>query len=389
MSSKLNRRKWIKNSALAAGAISISQSISARNTFTHAAQYSNAHNFWEWESDISKLPSVKARLLANENPYGPGPSSRKAIIDSVSQGNRYGHEDAAKLISLLAEKEGVTPDHIMIAPGSSDLLEKVAISRFIDGGKIISADPAYMSLIKTSQAMQAEWSAIPLTSTFAHDLPAMQSAIDDKTNLVYICNPNNPTGTITPGKDLWSFCSEASEKTLIFVDEAYLEFMDAKDKMSMVDLIKEGKNVMISRTFSKVYGMAGLRVGYVVAQPETLAPLKKIWRSNMGLNITALKGAIASLGDADFVKKSIEKNTMCREYVCAELDKLGFAYLPSQTSFVLFPIALNGKEFLNKMFAQGVGVRSFEVLGGTHCRVSMGTMEEMKLFVETLKTVLV
>lgn len=387
--SMINRRKWLKNSALAAGAVTFSNALTAGMSSNYNAQARHVNNIWEWEANLSKRPEVKARLLANENPYGPGPATQKAIMDSVKVGNRYGHEDAAKLIELLAEKEGVTTDHIMIAPGSSDLLEKVAISRFIEGGKIVSADPAYMSLIKTSQAMQADWSAIPLTKTYAHDLPKMEAAIDEKTKLVYICNPNNPTGTITPGKDLWQFCKTASEKTLIFVDEAYLEFMKPEDKMSMVGLINEGKNIMVSRTFSKVYGMAGLRVGYIVAQPETLEPLKKIWRSNMGLNITALKGAIASLGDEEFVQKSISKNTECREYVCAELDKLGFEYLPSQTSFVLFPIELEGKPFLEKMFSLGVGVRSFEVFGGTHCRVSIGTMPEMELFVETLKTVLV
>jgi len=389
MSVNLNRRQWLRRSALATGAVTIaSKSILAKPILTENVKRTSIQPFWEWESSNTKLPPLKARLLANENPYGPGKMTQKTIMDSVVKGNRYGHEDAAILTQMLADKEGVTKDHIMLAPGSSDLLEKVAISQFMKGGKIISADPAYMSLIKTAKAMRAEWKAIPLTDTYAHDLPAMEREIDEKTNLIYVCNPNNPTGTITPGKELWEFCSRVSEQVPIFVDEAYLEFMNKEDKMSMVGLVKEGKNVIISRTFSKVYGMAGLRVGYIVALPSTLEQLSKIWRGNMGMNITALKGAITALGEEGFVKESVEKNTECREYIYTELSALCYDYLPSQTSFVLFPIKMKGEDFLDKMFSHGVGVRAFEVMGGTHCRVSMGTMDEMELFINTFKKVM-
>ena len=389
MKTILNRRQWIRSSALATGALTIgNNSIVANKSPKTFSECSTTQQFWEWESSITKLPKLKARLLANENPYGPGKMTQKVITNSVMKGNRYGHEDAALLTQMLAEKEGVTTDHIMLAPGSSDLLEKVAISEFMEGGKIISADPAYMSLIKTAKAMRAEWKAIPLTDDYAHDLSAMEREIDDKTNLIYVCNPNNPTGTITPGKELSDFCLRTSEKVPVFVDEAYLEFMNTEDKMSMVGLVKEGKNVIISRTFSKVYGMAGLRVGYIVALPRTLEKLNKIWRGNMGMNITALKGAIAALDEENFVKESVEKNTECREYIFSELSTLGYDYLPSQTSFVLFPIKMNGEAFLDKMFSQGVGVRAFEVMGGTYCRVSMGTMSEMKLFINTFKKVI-
>ena len=216
----------------------------------------------------------------------------------------------------------------------------------------------------------------------------MSEAVNQKTRLVYICNPNNPTGTITPGEELWKFCEATSEKVPVFVDEAYLEFMNKSDQKSMVGLIGKGKDIIVSRTFSKVYGMAGLRVGYVVAPPALLDEIRKTWRSNMGLNITALKGAIAAIEDKTFVKASIEKNAAARAYVCAELEKMGFDYLPSQTSFVLFPIDMKGDVFLKSMRELGIGVRAFEVFGQSHCRVSIGTMAEMELFVNSLKQVL-
>nr|HMP30036.1 histidinol-phosphate transaminase [Saprospiraceae bacterium] len=332
---------------------------------------------------------MQARLLANENPYGPSSITQKAIIDAVSKGNRYGHSESAELIDMIAKKEGVSKDAIMIGPGSSDLLEKTAITHFLKGGNIVSADPAYMSIIKTAESMQAQWKPVPLTSTWAHDLPAMEAAIDSKTELIYICNPNNPTGTITDGKALWDFCARVADKVPVFVDEAYLEFMDPSIRMSMVGLINEGKNVIVCRTFSKVYGMAGLRVGYIVAQPSTIKKIEKITRGNMSMNVTAVHGAIAAMKDTAFVEECYTKNKQCREFVCSELSKLGYEYLPSHTSFVLFPITMNGQKFLGKMMEQGIGVRSFEIFNQTYCRVSIGTMNEMKLFVDGFKKVMV
>ncbi len=355
---------------------------------------SAAPNFkaWDWERNYAARPDItklKARLLANENPYGPSDKVRLAIMESAGTGNRYGHSAAAKLIDMIAEKEGVTPEHIMLGPGSTDMLEKTAITHFIDGGNIVSADPAYMSLIKTAMAFKAEWKSVPLTKEWAHDLPAMEAAVDKDTKLVYVCNPNNPTGSITESKALWSFCEKVADKAPIFVDEAYLEFLDKPESASMVGLVKKGKNVIIARTFSKIHAMAGLRVGYIVALPETLEKISSMVRGNMGMSITSLKGAMASLEDMKFQENSQKWNKETREYVCAELKKLGFEPVPSYTSFVLFQIEMQGKPFLEKMFDKGVGVRAFEVFDKPYCRVSMGKMKEMKLFVETLKQVLV
>ena len=386
----INRRAWLRSAGLLTTGIILDKVAVKENLKFTSKQYNT--NFWEWEKkdDFLKENAVmQARLLANENPYGPSSITQKAIIDAVSKGNRYGHSESAELIDMIAKKEGVSKDAIMIGPGSSDLLEKTAITHFLKGGNIVSADPAYMSIIKTAESMQAQWKPVPLTSTWAHDLPAMEAAIDSKTELIYICNPNNPTGTITDGKALWDFCARVADKVPVFVDEAYLEFMDPSIRMSMVGLINEGKNVIVCRTFSKVYGMAGLRVGYIVAQPSTIKKIEKITRGNMSMNVTAVHGAIAAMKDTAFVEECYSKNKQCREFVCSELSKLGYEYLPSHTSFVLFPITMNGQKFLGKMMEQGIGVRSFEIFNQTYCRVSIGTMNEMKLFVDGFKKVMV
>lgn len=393
MIAKLNRRNWLKSTTLTTAGLAMGTSSNLFAANTHSQQLNDQSRFWEWENTTLIPPrdlwNLKARLLANENPYGPSPTARLTIMEAVSSGNRYGQGDAGKLIEMIAEKEGVSKEYIMLGPGSSDLLEKTAISHFMEGGNIVSADPAYMSIIKTAQNMKATWKPVPLTSTWAHDLDGMEKAIDDKTQLVYICNPNNPTGTITDGQKLWDFCAKVADKKPVFVDEAYLEFMDPEDQHSMVGLLNKGKNVIISRTFSKGHGMAGIRVGYIVALPSTLEKIQSITRSNMSMNVTAVKGAMASMQDLNFVESCRIKNKECREFVCSELGKLGYEYLPSHTSFVLFPIPMAGDAYLKKMFAESIGVRAFKVFGKDYCRVSIGTMDEMKLFVDAFKKVMV
>ena len=387
MTASTNRRHWLKSTGLLTAGLFLGPSITKTVAST---------NKWNakpriWEQNLKARPdmsNLRARLLANENPYGPSAKTKVAIMESVTMGNRYGHQDAAKLIEMIAEKEGVTPDHVLLGPGSTDILEKTAIVAFLDGGNVVSGDPAYMSLIKTALAFRAEWKNVPLTADFSHDLDNMYAAIDDNTKLVYICNPNNPTGSITNAEALKKFCAKAADKSLIFVDEAYLEFLDEPDKSTMVGLVKEGKNLLVTRTFSKIHGMAGIRVGYTIGLPETLEKIKKMVRSNMGLNVTALKGAMASLNDHTFQQNSRIWTKETREFTFDQLKQLGYNPIPSYTSFMIFPLGLDdGEAYLGKMFEEGIGVRVFMIDEKPWCRVSMGTMKEMGLFIESFKKV--
>lgn len=387
----INRRNWLKRTALFTTGVALTPGI---NLQARSARQQNENFFehqlsWEWEKQMDKRPELKARLLANENPFGPSDKARLAIMESVAVGNRYGHGDAAELISLIAKKEGVSEDHIMLGPGSTDLLEKTAITHFIDGGNIVSADPAYMSLIKTAMAFKADWKKVPLTSDWAHDLRGMEAAVDGDTKLIYICNPNNPTGTLTPADKLRTFCEKMADKAPIFVDEAYLEFLEQPVASSMIDLVKAGNNIIISRTFSKIHAMAGLRIGYIVALPATLDKISSMVRSNMGLCVTSIRGAMASLEDETFQTNSRFWTKESREIVYGGLDEMGFDFVPSHTSFILFPIDMQGQPFLKKMYAEGIGVRAFEIFGKPYCRVSMGKKEEMGMFLDSLKKVLV
>lgn len=391
MKNLVNRRSLLKSGLMTISGMALAPHISM-GAFPEASVRVDSQNRLYYspllrEHFLDEKPNVTAmlaRLNANENPYGPPASTQKAVAESVSGGNRYSWKELSNLVDKLAKKEGVTPNHIMMGPGSSDLLEKVALVLFMKGGNVVSADPTYMSLIKVAESVGATWKAIPCKSDWSHDLAAMEAAIDKDTKMVYICNPNNPVGSITAGKDLLDFCSRVSEKVPIFIDEAYLELAEGTGTESMVSLLAQKKNVIIARTFSKIMGMAGLRVGYAVAQPEFLDKIQKITRGGMGISHTSILGAIASFEDKDFQAMTKKLNTECKEYLYENLKKMNYKYIPSYTNFVIFPINIPGKDFLAKMTSKGVMVRAFDIQNKPWCRVSMGTMEEMKLFVKSL-----
>lgn len=393
---RLNRRDWLKKGMLTAGGVMAAPYFSFAETSTVPLQLDQNGDaiyspfFKEYlPEDFREFPVLEAKLNANENPYGPSPMALDALKNSAAGGNRYAWKELFQLVDKIAKFEGVTAKNIMMGPGSSDLLEKTAMVLFMNGGNVVSADPAYMSLIRVAEAAGGSWKPVPLKDDWSHDLKAMEAAIDEETKLVYICNPNNPTGTITDSEELLDFCSRVSEKVPVFVDEAYLWFLDDGAKKSMVSLINEGKDVIIARTFSKIHGMAGLRVGYAVAQEATLDKLQKITRAGMGISYPSVYAAMGAMDDAEFIESSRLKNTACREYVYAELTKMGIEYVPSYTSFMIFPIEMEGKAFLQKMTELKVGVRAFNFMGKNWCRVSMGTMDEMKLFTAALGKVIV
>ena len=391
MNNNLSRRSWLRSSLVLASGAAVTPAAFGRSSIAPDQAL-----LWSEQSRLKeidyRLPAVLApsviRLNANENPFGPSAKARLAVIESAINGNRYAHGEAVKLKKMIAEKEGVSEDYIMMGPGSTDLLEKVAITHFLEGGNIVSADPAYMSLVNTAKAFKATWKNVPLKKDWSHDVMAMEKAIDANTKLIYVCNPNNPTGSITDAKELRNFCIKAADKAPVFVDEAYIDYLENPMASSMVDLVAKGKNVIVARTFSKIHGMAGLRIGYIVALPKTLEKIDSMVRGNMGMCITSVMGAIASMEDKEFQERSRKLTAEGRQFVCDELKKQGFNYVPSYTSFILFPIEMNGKEFLKKMMESGVAVRSFEIDAKTYCWVSVGLPDELKLFTESLKKVL-
>lgn len=390
MNSIVNRRSWLKRSALAAGGVmtgvAMVPELLAKPAFGMSPVYNNAL-FENYHVILQDRENMKARLLANENPWGPSKKAVAAIAESASKGNRYVYSSSRKLVSLLAEKEGVSSEQILLSAGSTDILEKTAFTLCMKGGNVISADPSYLSLVKTAQAIGATWKNIPLRSDYAHDLNAMEKAIDSDTKLIYICNPNNPTGTPTPIEEIRAFIKKVDSRVPVFIDEAYLELMESPENQSAVSSIVDGYDVIVCRTFSKVHGMAGLRIGYMVAKQERIQMIKKLVRTEMGISVTSLEGAMASVKDVEFQEFTQKHNKEGRDYVFSELKKAGMDPIPSQTSFILFPIQMPVKELLGKMLEKGVGIRGYEINGKPYARVSMGTMDELKLFVKSMNEI--
>lgn len=394
-SKKFNRREWMRTTALTAGGLGMipisgfceSPRIPVQLTSARAILYSPF--FKEYLPEAVLAEGLKAKLNANENPYGPSAKAMQAVGQAASQGNRYAWKSLMGLVGQLSEVEGVSPEHILMGPGSSDILEKTAMVFFQQGGNVVSADPSYMSLIQVAEASGASWKAVPLKADWSHDLDAMEAAIDSETKLVYICNPNNPTGTLTDAQELLAFCSRVSEKVPVFVDEAYLDFLEEDVRISMVGLVAEGKDVIVARTFSKIHGLAGLRVGYAVALPGTLDRIRSITRGGMGIAGTSIAAALASMEDKPFLDGARAKNNEVRDFVYRGLVEMGHKPVPSYTSFMIFPIEMEGEDFLNKMRSFGVGVRAFQFMDQNWCRVSMGTLPEMNLFLEAVRKTLV
>lgn len=386
MNNRLTRRNWLKQGLVGAGSLVALPSLTRAGGYgAFGMKSENPHSLTEHVPTPLQDPlSVKARLTSNENPWGPSKKAVSAIAEAAARGNRYPMDAAKRMIDTLAVKEGVSAEQVMMASGSSDILEKTAFMLCSKGGNVVSADPSYMSLIKSATALGATWKNIPLRSDYAHDLTAMETAIDADTKLVYICNPNNPTGTLTQIDELRGFCKRVSSKVPVFIDEAYLELLEDHDKQSTVNLIHEGYDVIVCRTFSKIHGMAGLRFGYAVGKKERIESLMGAGRPGMAISVTTLEGALASLADEDFQKFSRDNNKLNREFTFNELKKAGIQPIPSHTNFILFPIEMPTRVLVEAMTKRGVGIRGFDINGKPFGRVSIGTMEEMKLFARTV-----
>ncbi len=270
------------------------------------------------------------RLSANENPYGPSLKAHKAMHDASGVCCRYPDEQNDVLIEKLAKINGVNREQIVLGDGSSEIL-KLCAETFTGPaqGKLIAADPTFEAILEYAQANGAEVVKVPLTSSFAHDLPKMSAAA--KNGLIYICNPNNPTASITPKNELREFIAKSPRESMILVDEAYFHYADSPDYDSLIPLVKNHPNLIVARTFSKIYGMAGLRCGYCVAQKPTIDRMRpfQMWDS---VNIMALAAASASLDDVDQVNNGRRLNGEAKTFVTAELGKMGYKQIPSQAT---------------------------------------------------------
>ncbi|MCP5327105.1 MAG: histidinol-phosphate aminotransferase family protein [Sinobacteraceae bacterium] len=324
------------------------------------------------------------RLSANENPWGPGPQARAAIIAATDDACRYGLSLQAPLAQAIAAKEGVGREQIVIGSGSGELLHMLALG-WCSRGEVVCPWPTFNQLMSFAEKLGAGIKKVPLDAAMKHDLPALAAATSPNTSLLYVCNPNNPTGTVIDGPALRAFCSEMAQRTLVVVDEAYLELVDEGMTSGMIDLVREGANVVVLRTFSKLHGLAGLRIGYALARPDVAARLRQHWMTSP--SVLGLAAATASLGDTEFLTRTRAALITDRRRVTAACDELGLAYAPPQGNFVFLRPGMPVNDFREKMKAKQIEVgRSFEPLR-EWCRVSVGTTDETTVFIDALRAI--
>ena len=326
------------------------------------------------------------RLSANENPFGPSAKAHEAMKNAHGVCNRYPDEANDVLIDKIAKINNITRDQVVLGDGSGEIL-KICAETFTGPtqGKLVAADPTFEAILEYSKACGADVVKVPLTSNYAHDLDKMGTSAQK--GLIYICNPNNPTASITPKNDLRDFIAKTSPDTMILVDEAYFHYADSPDYESVIPLVKDHPNLIVARTFSKVYGMAGLRCGYCVAQPETIKRMHgyQMWDS---VNVMALAAASASLDDADQVTNGRKMNSDAKRYTLSELDKLGLKSIPSQANFIMFDCRKPVVPLIKAMKDKNVAVGRLFPAYPTHMRLTIGKQSEMEAFVSAFKQVM-
>ena len=331
-------------------------------------------------------PEGLALLSRNENPYGPSPSALKMIEYAGTKGAYYTQQGAIEqLATMIAERHGVTKDHIAITTGSGKALSAIAL---IYGPKGPIVAPRLFwdtTALYAKRLGMAEIERVALTPGMEIDLPGIEAKVSETTGLVQLCNPNNPTGLVLPASVIKPAVIRMAGKTTVLVDEAYMELADDPDGSSCVDLVKAGHNVIVARTFSKIYGMAGIRMGYTISAPETA---RNIQMTAMSWSpCTSYAAAIGCYNDEAFIKDSKSKIVEARQMVMTTLDTLGLEYLPSQTNFVYFKSGKEANDVQKALADKMISVRGQYMDYNEWTRVSMGLIPDVERFCKALPEV--
>ena len=326
-------------------------------------------------------PSDAVILSSNENPYGPSPKALEAAASAAA--NRYPDALEEEVREAIAKHHGVATDQVLLGCGSSEILQ-MADEAFSGPGKnVVAAEPTFEAVLAYAKVVRAAGIKVPLTSDFRHDLPAMAAACDASTGLVYVCNPNNPTATIVTGDEMAAFAAKVPASATILVDEAYHHFVEDGRYRSSLELIGKHPNVVVARTFSKSYGMAGLRLGYAVSSKETIAAMAP-FASWSDTNAAVLAAAAASLADPDLVPRQKKLLNDTRKWLVSELTKQGRRTMPSEANFVMMDVGGDVAPVIQAFRAKRILVgRKFPSLPNW-LRVTVGKRDEVAAFLAAL-----
>lgn len=370
MSTTLPRRAWLRQSSLALAGLTIAGKLSATGNGT------------AYRSPVDG----PVRLTSNENPYGPSPLARKAMADAIVASNRYPWDAATALRGDIGKRYGMTADHVLLGAGSTEILGLVATYAALAKGNVVTAETTFQTCTRVAERNGMQIIRVPLTQDKKYDLASLASKLNNETRLVYICNPNNPTGTTLPSASVKRFVEEVSKKHLVLLDEAYMEYCDQPSLSSMV---LDNRNIIVAKTFSKIYGLAGARIGYALAHPETINKIGNLqpWK-NGNTSAVSLAAATASLKDDDFVHLSKTSNRAANNYTAKELKSLGLQAIPSDTNFIYYSLASYNGDWGQQMAAKNILAPGSIEERGKWTRITIGTMEEMQAFIAAAKQII-
>jgi histidinol-phosphate aminotransferase len=330
--------------------------------------------------------NAPVRLDSNENPYGPSPAALAAMARAEHLAARYPDAAEDRVVEAIARLHRLDPENVVLGCGSGEIL-KMADMAFLEKGKrVVAAEPTFEAVLDYARVMQAEPVKVPLTPDFRHDLPRMAAACDGSTGLVYLCNPNNPTGTIVARDEVAAFLDRVPKSAVVLVDEAYHHFVEDTRYASASEWVAQRPNLVVCRTFSKIYGLAGMRLGYGLGSKERVAAMRsrKIWSN---ANASVLEAALACLGDPALVPQERRQLNDTRRWLCRELERDGRRFIPSEANFVMIDV---GGDVLPVIAA----LRERRILAGRKfpslpnwLRVSIGTPEEVQAFATGLRAV--
>jgi histidinol-phosphate aminotransferase len=343
--------------------------------------YSPGKPIEELERELGITGSIK--LASNENPRGPSPRALAVLAAAAPSLHRYPDGGGHSLRRARAARFKVAPEQIILGNGSDEVIGLLTKAFLQAGDEAIVAEPSFVVYAIDVLAAHAGLVTVPLLE-YRHDLPAMAKAVTSKTRIIFVCKPNNPTGTYVTTAEVTAFLKVVPPDVIVVFDEAYYEYVTASDYPDTLALLATGRNIVVLRTFSKIYGLAGLRIGYAVSTTEIIQHLNRI-RPPFNANSLAQKGALAALEDEEHVQESRRMNIEGRQFLLDHLQALNFTVIPSQTNFLYFDAHQDGKPLFDALLRQGVIVRH---LGGTFLRVTIGLPEENQRFIGALQSVL-
>ncbi len=347
--------------------------------------YSPGKPIEEVERDLGIRESVK--LASNENPLGPSPLALAALRDALPDVHRYPDGSGYRLSQALARHWGVSPDMVILGNGSNELLELTGRCFLLPGDEAVYARQAFIVYDMVAQVTGATKVAVPLED-FAHDLPAMRAAISPRTKLVFVANPNNPTGTAVSPRVLENFLAAVPPEVLVVLDEAYYEYLPPELTPNTLRFAREGRPVLVLRTFSKIYGLAGLRIGYGIGPAPLIALLNRV-REPFNTNSLAQVAATAALHDEQHVQSTRAITETGRKYLTEQCRALGLSVVPSVANFLLVDVGRPGPAMAEALLRHGVIVRPLGGYGfSTHLRISIGTPLENERCVAAMRAVL-